>query len=296
MSAHRRIGHGEGHGKVLLCGEHAVVHGHPALALAVDRSTTVEVELREGPTTVESPLGDDRVFAAIRRVIGEQGHAVRIRTNLPVGRGMGSSAALAVGLARAVSSLTSGEPLTPQQAYDRAMPLEREFHGNPSGVDVAVSCEGGCLWFQRQTRADGTAEIVRESVALGPWSLVVLDSGRAGDTRALVAGVAERRPGIDADLERIGDLVHEARAAMGDSEALGALLTENHGLLQAIGVSTPELDDLVALALRAGARGAKLSGAGGGGIVIALVDDPSPVLAAAQERGVPAFGCQPWAR
>jgi len=296
VSDHRRIGRGEGHGKVLLAGEHAVVYGHPALAVAVDRATRVEVELHDGPTRVDSPFGDERVDVAIRRVLGADGQRVRISTDLPVGRGMGSSAALAVALAHAVSEVTDGRALTPQETYDRAMPLEREFHGNPSGVDVAVSCEGGCLWFQRRTDPSGAVVGHREPVALGPWSLVVLDSGRVGDTRELVAGVASRRPGIDGQLERIGQLVHEARAAMGDPRALGAVLTENHARLRAIGVSTPELDDLVERARSAGARGAKLAGAGGGGIAIAIVDDPGPVLSAAEARGVVAFGCQPWTR
>jgi len=296
VTGQARVGRGEGHGKVLLCGEHAVVYGHPALALAVDRSTTVELSARPGATTVDSPIADDRVDQAIRRVLGEEGFGVSIATTLPVGRGMGSSAALAVAIAHAASDLDGTGGLSPDEVYDRAMPLEREFHGNPSGVDVAVSCEGGCLWFQRVTGTDGSPAAVREPVPIGPWSLVVLDSGRAGDTRALVAGVAARRPGIDAALDRIGQLVGEARRSMADIEALGALLTENHARLREIGVSTPELDALVDLALRAGARGAKLSGAGGGGIVIALVDEVGPVLRAAEDQGVSAFGCRPWAR
>lgn len=273
-----------------------MVYGHPALALAVDRTTMVDVTVRPGPTSVDSPLGDDRVVDAIGRVIGAEGYGVQITTTLPVGRGMGSSAALAVALAHAMSDVAEGPPLTPQQAYDRAMPLEREFHGNPSGVDVAVSCEGGCLWFQRTEGPDGTVRAQREPVAIGPWSLVVLDSGRAGDTKQLVAGVAGRRPGIDPVLDRIGALVGEARTAIHDPRQLGELLTENHAHLREIGVSTPELDELVALAMEAGAYGAKLSGAGGGGIVIALVEDPAPVLAKAAARGVQAFGSRPWAR
>ena len=289
------VGRGVGHGKVLLCGEHAVVYGHPALAIAVDRSTTVSLEQQPGSTTIDSPIVDERVGAALESVLGTEGYAVRIATTLPVGRGMGSSAALAVAVAHAISDLT-GRVLTAQEAYEQAMPLEREFHGNPSGVDVAVSCEGGCLWFQRRTRANGTVTVLRESVPLGPWSLVVLDSGRVGDTRALVSAVAAQRPAIDGELQRIGEIVANARAAMADPVALGELLTENHARLRAIGVSTSELDDLVNLARSAGALGAKLSGAGGGGIVIALVDDPEPVLAEAFRRGVTAFGCQPWTR
>jgi mevalonate kinase len=109
-----------------------------------------------------------------------------------------------------------------------------------------------------------------------------------------VAGVASRRPGIDPVLERIGALVVEARRVLDDPRALGPLLTENHRLLRQIGVSTPTLDDLVALALDHGALGAKLAGAGGGGVVLALTEDPAPILAAASDRGIHAFGCTPW--
>ena len=125
------------------------------------------------------------------------------------------------------------------------------------------------------------------------WSLVVLDSGDRGDTSALVAAVAARRPGVDPVLERIGALVDEAAAVLDDLPALGALLVENHRLLGRLGVSTPRLDALVELALGAGAAGAKLSGSGGGGIVLALVDDPSPVEAAAVDAGVPTLVCRP---
>ncbi len=277
----------EGHGKLLLCGEHAVVHGYPALALAVDRATRVALQRVDGPTVIDSPQHDSRLAEALACVLPASGLQVTVDTDLPVGRGMGSSAALAVALVKALAAL-GGEDLDPDNVYDRAMPIERAFHGNPSGVDVAVSARGGCLWFQRGDPP------VREPLRPGPWRLVVLDTGEVGNTAALVAGVAARRPEIDAVLARIGTLVHQAREALQDASALGPLLTENHALLREIGVSTPRLDELVALALDAGAHGAKLSGAGGGGIVLALVDDPEPVLAAARARGIDAFGCAPW--
>lgn len=278
---------GRGHGKLVLCGEHAVVHGHPAIALAVDRSTTVTLTRRPGPTTIDSPHLDPRVAAALGPVLPAEGTGVEVTTDLPVGRGMGSSAALAVALVRARAAL-DGLSLGPDEVYDRAMPIERAFHGNPSGVDVAVSARGGCLWFRRGDPP------VREPLSCGDWRLVVLDSGSVGDTAALVAAVTARRPDIDPVLDRIGALVGRARDALHDPAALGPLLTENHRLLREIGVSTPRLDALVELALGAGALGAKLAGAGGGGVVLALVDDPEPVLHAAARAGVDAFGCAPW--
>lgn len=278
---------GVGRGKLVLCGEHAVVHGFPAIAFAVDRKTVVHLTPRPGPTGIDSAHGDHRLREALCTVIAPEGFAVTVDTDLPVGRGMGSSAALAVALVRAQAALVGEDP-DPDTVYARAMPVERAFHGNPSGVDVAVSALGGCLWFQRGDPP------VRERLPCGRWSIVVLDSGCVGNTADLVAGVGARRPGIDRTLERIGALVAEARTVLDDPRALGPLLTENHGLLREIGVSTPVLDDLVALALRCGAWGAKLAGAGGGGVVLALVDDPEPLLREAMAQGVPAFACAAW--
>ncbi len=273
---------GTGHGKLILCGEHAVVYGHPALAFAVTLSTTVRLHPHEGPTVVDSPHADPRVRDALCTVLPEQGLRAEVETDVPVGRGMGSSAALAVAVVRAQHPELEGQAL-----IDAAMPIERAFHGNPSGLDVAVSALGGGLLFRRGP------PMSMEPVALGDWSVVVLDSGVPGDTRALVAGVAARRPGIDPQLQRIGDLVLEARDHLHDAASLGALLDENHALLRSIGVSTPALDELVALARRAGACGAKLAGAGGGGVVLAVCDDPEPVLAAARARGIPALAARP---
>jgi mevalonate kinase len=109
-----------------------------------------------------------------------------------------------------------------------------------------------------------------------------------------VAGVAARRPGIDPLLEQIGELVHQAREVLHDPVRLGRLLTRNHELLVGIGVSNDKLDRLVELALSCGALGAKLAGAGGGGVVLALVERPEPLLTVAQERGIESFGCAPW--
>lgn len=250
----------------------------------MDLHTTVILTERPGPTVVRSPHRDDRLVAALASVIEPEGLDVTVETDLPVGRGMGSSAALAVALVRA----RHGD-LDPAQVYERAMPIERSFHGNPSGVDVAVSAAGGCLWFCRGEPP------VRRPLVPGPWRVVVLDSGSAGDTSALVAGVAARRPTVDPVLAQIGALVERAEIVLHDPAALGEILTENHARLQEIGVSTPVLDDLVQLALSSGAYGAKLAGAGGGGVVLALVDDAERLLAAARSRGLAAFECRPWA-
>jgi mevalonate kinase len=270
-----------------LCGEHAVVYGHPAIAVAVDRSTRVSLTRRPGPTAVRSVHVDHRVRDALCTTLPGEGFAVEVVTDLPVGRGMGSSAALAVAVVRAWADL-EGEVVSADVVETRALPIERSFHGNPSGVDVAVSAHGGCLWFQRGEPS------IREVLPCPPLPLVVLDSGADRETARMVAAVAARRPGCDADLEAIGRLVREARVCLHDVAALGAVLLENHRRLVALGVSTPELDTLVDLAMAHGATGAKLAGAGGGGVVLALAEDAERLLRAAAARDVHAFPCEVW--
>lgn len=277
---------GRGHGKLILAGEHAVVYGHPALALAVDRGVTVTLTERPGPTALDEGPCDERLRQALAIALPPEGLGVRIIGDLPLGRGMGSSAAIAVGLVRARAAL-EGERLDVDTCFSRAFDVERVFHGTPSGLDHAVSARGGALRYEKGPPARFTP------LPCPSWDLVVLDSGCAGDTRELVEGVRARRPAIDPALEAIGALVARAEHHLHDPGTLGPLLTENHHLLQQIGVSTPALDALVELALDAGAYGAKLAGAGGGGVVLALCDDPVALVEQARNQGVDAFACRP---
>lgn len=272
---------GRAHGKLILVGEHAVVYGHPAIAFAVDLETRVTVEV--GGSDLDSEADDEPLRRAIAQTFGP-GHSVTIRGELPVGRGMGSSAALSVALIRARNKLR-GQKASAREVFEDALELERIFHHHPSGLDVAVSVRGGSLRYVKGEKP----------LPLPPPAgrIVVLDTGVVSNTAALVQGVMSRRPWVDSALNRIGALVDEAAAVLKAPAALGALMNENHALLREIGVSTPELDALVTLATDAGAYGAKLSGAGGGGVAIALVDDPEPVLRAAARQEVRAWACAP---
>ena len=275
-------------GKLILCGEHAVVHGHPALAFAVSLGTTVRLVPHDGPTGVIGGAADSTLQHALITALGEHGWQVQIDSTLPMGRGMGSSAALATALVRA-RALAQGEFLSREAQFDAAMGLELIFHANPSGVDVAVSVRGGVLRYQRD--AQGEPQV--SALTCPDWQVVVLDTGVAGHTARLVAEVSARRPGIDPYLHRIGMLVEQAAQHLHDPAVLGPILNENQAMLDQIGVSTPEVDALVSLARGHGALGAKLSGAGGGGVVMALVHDPAPLLDAAASAGVPAWACRP---
>lgn len=278
---------GTASGKLILSGEHAVVYGHQAVAVSIDRGTTVTLRRRPGATRIErSVLRDERLRAAIATVLPAEGVGVSIETDLPVGRGMGSSAALAIALIRARAGL-EGREADFGELLEDGFKVERVFHGDPSGVDHTVAALGAAV---RYRASQPSPEIV--PMGMPSMQLVVLDSGLTGDTRRLVEGVSARRPGIDPVLERIGSLTDELVELLemsAPAEVVGHLLTENHGLLRDIGVSTPNLDRLVSFALRAGAHGAKLAGAGGGGVVIALVDDPTLLLLAAGKAGIPAL-------
>jgi len=269
-------------GKLILMGEHAVVYGHPALAIAVDRGMTVTLTPREGPTGLDTAvIEDSRLGDALSAVLPAMGWGVHIESTLPIGRGMGSSAALAVALARA-SLAARGRPATHDAVDNLALKVERVFHGNPSGIDQTVCAHGGAIRFKRGP--DGPDY---QTIDLPDLPIVVIDSGSAGNTAELVAGVASRRPQVDPYLAKIGELFEATWPALlaGDLTTIGQAWHENHWLLRAVGVSTPTLDRITRLATDAGALGAKMAGAGGGGVVIALAPDPEPVLSTMRTAG-----------
>ncbi|MBN2798644.1 MAG: hypothetical protein JXX28_05795 [Deltaproteobacteria bacterium] len=258
---------GRAPGKLILCGEHAVVYGHPAIAIAVGLFTEVEVT----PCRRVEAEGDDRLREALS-ALAPQGGRFSIRSELPMGAGMGSSASLAVAAVRAL-----GSALTLEEELEQAMRAERVFHGSPSGLDAAVIARGGALRFQRG------APPAMTPLPPPSWTGVVLDTGVPGDTRAMVAQVARGAHGpLLAEIGSIADAIGDHLDNIG---LLGPLLTHNHALLRALGVSTPHLDHLVGEALALGATGAKLCGAGGGGVALALHPDPAALRDALRARG-----------
>jgi mevalonate kinase len=268
-------------GKVILLGEHAVVYGVPALAVGIDRGARARAaSLESGPSTLHVAgwdIGVDerqtdrdlgRAFRAVLDLARDGGRTVRVaveaEADLPPGAGLGCSAALGVAIARAVDP-GAAEALVAA----RAMAWERVFHGNPSGVDAAVAAMGGCIYFKK---GDPIVPLhVRASIVL-----CVGHSGIASSTKAMVESVArlrERRPEVVAKaFEGIRALVQNAKLALeaGDRFALGRLMDLNQMLLSGLFVSSEEIERMCDLARGAGALGAKLTGAGGGGCVVAL--------------------------
>jgi mevalonate kinase len=269
------LGRGFGHGKVIVVGEHAVVHGHPALAAGI--STGIAVEARAGTGLLRVPawdlaasIGDGspvgRALEAIVRQIEAPGLDFEAEARIPSRAGLGSSAALATATARAAAAAVGRRDA---EAVDAAVTAAEEiFHGSPSGIDAAAAKTGLCGRF---TRASGW----RPVPVLQRITLCVGLSGRARDTAAQVAAVGrlrERLPVAGDVLALLGRLADDAAEALGkgDVDGLGRIMDAAHGLLAALRLSSPELEALVHGARAAGAVGAKLTGAGGGGAVIAL--------------------------
>lgn len=281
---------GRATGKVILLGEHVVVHGHPAIVAGLDRGVTVRIT--PGDTRPEPPAdGLSRATARAAELLAiQQPFAVDVDGDLPIGMGLGSSAALAVALLRALAA-ASGRVLDETTTAAQAHEIERLFHGTPSGVDGTAATYGGVLWFEAGTPPHHEALTLTE-----PLPLVVVLSRTPHATSHTVGSLRERAAASPRVYQpvfgAIASLVASARDALlaTDRSALGELMTMNHGLLRACGISTPELDAIVEVALGAGAAGAKLTGAGGGGAVLALpAGDGEPLAQALRDAGHDCF-------
>ena len=281
--------------KIILFGEHAVVYGQPAIAVPVsDLRATVTVETavvgHEGLRIIAADLGEviqvvdqsenlDSPLAGIVRSIlqaadqSSPNMTLTIRSNIPVASGLGSGAAVATALARALA-LAIDYKLDDDKLNRLVYEAERLHHGTPSGIDNTVIVYETPIYFVRGNPIEFLSVVE-------PFLLLIADTGKAATTRIVVADVRrlyDADPGrVRALLQVIGGIANKARQAIerGRTETLGPLMVENHLLLQQLTVSSPELDRLVDAAMEAGAEGAKLSGAGRGGNMIALVKENS---------------------
>lgn len=286
--------------KVILFGEHAVVHGRHAIAAALDRGATAEARVVDGVSKLSmQPWGrvtmadeDDDVARAFASVLDAVGGApavdVAVDVAVPGGAGLGCSAAIAVAIARAVAD-ARGIALTDDGAAACASAWERVFHGNPSGVDVAVAAHGGVIKFQRGGEA-------RPVVPGGVMELAVVYTGEPSSTKTMVESVARqlaRRPQVvERTFDGIDTLALKGARAIeaGRWYEVGQLMDLNHALLSSLLVSTEKLEEVCRLAREAGAMGAKLTGGGGGGCAIALAPGKTEeVLAAWRTAGYEAF-------
>lgn len=275
-------GQGSAPGKAILLGEHFVVHGSPALAVPLSglRLVVKMHPRRGGATRLEGHLGACLDILSGALGIGASDYVVEVESGIPVGSGMGSSAALSVALARACAE-AMGLPHDPQRDRTLSMRCERLAHGRPSGIDTEVCVTERPVWAE-----DGRFSPLDTGAGSGV-GLVVLFAGQGGATGEMVARVGAFRRAQSARFESLAEATrarcHETRDLLGGGmgkefaplsedrlSRLGAILCEQHRALQELGVSTPRLDSAVTAACEEGAFGAKLSGAGGGGAVVAL--------------------------
>lgn len=273
-------GHGDACGKAILFGEHFVVHGARSLAVPLPGLRTTVRVARGGradgspdAVRVSAALEDvEPVARTVRRaaeLLGLHGPwAVESRSDVPLGCGLGSSASFAVALVRALLDL-EGQPAPADRVSALAWELEKIAHGTPSGVDNTVVAHERGICFVK-----GQPPVPLRCGA--PLHLIVADSGQRHPTSEAVGRVrarAERDPdGFRAVLARADAVVGRALTAFeaGDAAAVGSAMDENQALLAGVDVSSPLLDRLIGAARSAGALGAKLTGAGVGGSVIAL--------------------------
>jgi mevalonate kinase len=277
-------------GKIILFGEHAVVYGRPAVAVPlrdVQARVVVKAEpgFEQGRVLVQAPdigleknLADlaelDPLRRALQQVIAELKPAripacsVRISSTIPVASGLGSGAAVSVALIRAFSKFL-GRPLPDERVSALAYEVEKLHHGTPSGIDNTVVTYARPVYFVKGQPIE-TFSIPR------PFILVIGDTGMPSPTARSVGDVRKawqkERDHYEALFDSAGAIAESAyqAAAHGMTELLGPLMDANHGILKKMGVSSPELDSLVQAARAAGAAGAKLSGGGRGGNMIAL--------------------------
>lgn len=260
-------------GKLLLLGDHAVVWGYPCLVTAVNYRVFVEVSLSQKDEFIfPEGNGSSFVYTALelfRKKFGKT-HNVRIKTwaEYKESYGLGSSSAVTVALMKALAGLFSIN-LTNKELFDICYKVVLKIQGVGSGFDIAAAIWGGTLYF-----VTGGKKI--EPLHVNNLPLIIAYSGSKGDTATLVKGVGklykEKPEEIKLLFQQSEKLVNEGEKLLVQQnyQTFGKLMNENHRILQQIKVSTPKLDELVNAAQKAGAYGAKLSGAGGGDCMIAL--------------------------
>jgi len=306
---------GKGFGKVILFGEHFVVHDLPAIVAGLPWCTTASVHVTEhssdavrpdrGPKVrVEGYDGDSKKscitlhderprISGVKFLAGKQraydqlaqnilekmgitdGVHITLAGDLAVSSGgIGASAATSVAITRALNKLYNFK-LSDHEINEIALHGERAVHGNPSGIDNTAATYGGLFVFQKNTQP----RFIEQTDSL---DIVLIDSGFTTPTPDVIASVRsfkEKNPELVQDLiAQYKTIVQEAELILSEKlhdnpdnlVRLGTLMNQNHTLLQQLGVSTPELDDIVSFACKSGALGAKITGTGRGGLILAL--------------------------
>ncbi len=278
-------------GKLILIGEHSVVHGTPAIAIpfplvqamstiqtsnvGTNEPVKIQCKFYVGPLKAAPPelRGIERCIYETVNVLKKEpkGFDIVLESTIPVGRGLGSSAAVAVALVKSLFAYFD-EKLSQETLLKLVHLSETYAHGKPSGIDMEAIVFERPIWFQKGE----TTELLKVAV---PISLVIADTGRVGDTFEAVQSIANKKqtnPTITrSSFEWIQTLVHKVKEALeiGDNRLLGFAMNEAQKELAMLGVSDEGLQSLIDTSLDRGAIGAKLTGGGRGGCIIVLTRD-----------------------
>jgi mevalonate kinase len=275
-------------GKIYLFGEHAVVYGEPAIACAVELRTRVSAKKSQA-IAIYSGIGNTGldfdvhpyVSSAIKK-LGSPGVSIEITSDIPVGSGLGSSAAVTIATLAAVN-IEFGLGYENEELARIGHEIEKEVQGAASPTDTFVSTFGGVVTIPSRKRLN----LLDCGVVIGNTN----KGASPKKTAKLVKQVAQLKEeypdAINPIIKTIGSFARQGEVLVSqkDYTSLGKLMNVNHGLLDALGVCTMELSALVYAARNAGAYGAKLTGAGGGGCMVALTDSPRKVAEAIEKVG-----------
>ncbi|NJD77286.1 MAG: mevalonate kinase [Candidatus Methanoperedens sp.] len=275
-------------GKIYLFGEHAVVYGEPAIACAVDLRTRISVE-KSDAITISSDIGTTGldfdihpyVSAAIKK-LGCMETSIKITSDIPMGSGLGSSAAVTIATLAAIN-IEFGLGHDSAELARMGHEIEKEIQGAASPTDTYVSTFGGVVEIPSRKRL----EIPGCGIVVGNTNKGATPKKTARLVKQ-VATLKEDYPEIvNPIIKTIGSFAVKGESLLQKKDycSLGELMNVNHGLLDALGVGTAELSSLVYAARNAGAFGAKITGAGGGGCMVALTDSPDEVASAIEAAG-----------
>lgn len=266
----KKVGVGQAHSKIILIGEHAIVYGYPAISLPLlEVEVTCKVVPAESPWRLyEEDTLSMAVYASLEYLdITEACIRCEIDSAIPEKRGMGSSAAISIAAIRAVFDYYQAD--LPHDVLEILVNrAEMIAHMNPSGLDAKTCLSDQPIRFIKNV---GFTELEMDLSAY----LVIADTGVYGHTREAIQVVQNKGKDALPFLHALGELTQQAEDAISqkDAEELGQILSQAHLHLKEIGVSSPEADHLVETALSHGALGAKMSGGGLGGCIIALADN-----------------------
>lgn len=275
------MGKGIGYGKIIIFGEHFVVHGAPAIAGGISSSVTVEMKQSDQNRIItEHKVVEEMSLAGIRNVLESMGikekYDVHLTGDLRTYGGLGSSAAFCVAMVKALAE-EKGLHLTKKEINMHAYNGEKAFHGNPSGIDNTIATHGGVVEFRRgKTQEENTFGFIELHKSL---DFAVAFAGKYSETAKMIERVRKFKDQDEKEFAQLMDEYTEIAAQgkhaieRGKIEDIGKLMNSNQSLLSEVGVSDETNDKINKIALEAGALGAKLTGGGGGGCCIALAKD-----------------------